>query len=365
MSITIGSRPSRDGKKRWHHFEWGKGADQRRAAGIFTYTKPENQVQRNHNKEALEILEVKRSQFIIERQSIGTGHIPAHKYKDNFLDYYQEYVDQNPQKNNRHLVNSLVQFKKFLGRDRLSPIDVTENLCIRFRKFLLDRFNGDTPANYFACFKTVMKNATKEGYFRLSPAGDVQAKGNASVELKENLEADEYVKLLQTPFFHEEVREAFIFSCYTGFRFCDVSTLTWQQMDGNRVVTRIIQRKTGKPLMITLHPIAKAILEKRKTRKTTINPKERVFELPDHKSCNEAVKQWVKRAAINKKITWSCARLSFSILLQDENVNDATVALLLGHTTTKYVHERYKRYRPKNASEDLNKLPGSWWLQVV
>jgi hypothetical protein len=31
-------------------------------------------------------------------------------------------------------------------------------------------------------------------------------------------------------------------------------------------------------------------------------------------------------------------RLRFSILLQDENVDNATVALLLGHTSTKYVN---------------------------
>lgn len=58
-----------------------------------------------------------------------------------------------------------------------------------------------------------------------------------------------------------------------------------------------------------------------------------------------------------KHITWNCARLSFSILLQDANVNAATVALLLGHTTSKYVNDIYKRYRPKDQAQAISQLP--------
>jgi hypothetical protein len=52
------------------------------------------------------------------------------------------------QEGNRHPEGSFTHFKNFLKKDFLSPIDVTENLCQRFRKYLLDKFNGDTPANY-------------------------------------------------------------------------------------------------------------------------------------------------------------------------------------------------------------------------
>jgi len=46
--ICVTTKPSRDGKKTWYYFEWGKAADQRRAAGIFTYSPAKNQTQRNH-----------------------------------------------------------------------------------------------------------------------------------------------------------------------------------------------------------------------------------------------------------------------------------------------------------------------------
>jgi hypothetical protein len=66
------------------------------------------------------------------------------------------------QEGNRHLEGSFAHFKNFLKKDFLSPIDVTENLCERFRKYLLDKFNGDIPANYFSRLKRVVKAASKE-----------------------------------------------------------------------------------------------------------------------------------------------------------------------------------------------------------
>ena len=227
MDIIIKGRPSTDAKKIRYTLEWGRNKGQRMSTGIFTYAKPANQIERSHNKEALAILETKHSQLVLERQTINSGYIPAHKFRNNFLDYYQEFVINNRSATNRHLEGSLVQFKLFLKTDYFAPMDITENLCQRFRKFLLDKFNGSTPLNYFNRFKQMLKAATKEGYFRMNPAGDVAARSNKNFKRKENLEAAEYILLLKTPCVNEEVQEAFIFCCYTGIRWCDVKPLCW------------------------------------------------------------------------------------------------------------------------------------------
>ena len=131
----------------------GRGPGQRPSTGIFIYTTPKDQIQKNHNKEALKLLEVKKSQATIDQQAIGSAFIPAHKFKANFLEYYEEYVKLNARKRNRHLANSLAQFKLFIKRDFIAPIDITENFCKRFRQFLLDKYTGKTPGNYYARFK--------------------------------------------------------------------------------------------------------------------------------------------------------------------------------------------------------------------
>ena len=51
-----------------------------------------------------------------------------------------------------------------------------------------------------------------------------------------------------------------------------------------------------------------------------------VFIIPCHDASNKALERWMKASGIKKHITWSCARLNFSVLLQDKNVDNATVA---------------------------------------
>jgi integrase len=109
----------------------------------------------------------------------------------------------------------------------------------------------------------VVRSAAKEGYFRESPAADLHASTNASRRLKDFLEADELVALVDTPNHNEDIKAAFILCCYSGLRWCDASTLSWSQIrltkKGWILQTRIIQKKTGKPVEITLHPIVVSI----------------------------------------------------------------------------------------------------------
>jgi integrase len=356
--MNILKRTNSKGDKITFYYDLGRGPGQRPSTGVFIYKHPKDQFQKNHNKQALALLETKRSQAIIEQQAIGSAFIPQHKFKTNFLEYFEEYVEQNKRKRNRHLANSLKQFKLFIKKDFIAPIDITENFCKRFRQYLLDKFTGETPGGYYARFKWVVNAATKDGYFHSNPTEEVFAKNNPSAKLKENLEVDEYLLLLNTPCTNQEVKAAFIFSCYTGLRWVDVSKLEWKDIKNGILTTRIIQAKTGKPVTLTLHEIAKDVLEKQKQKAETWKSKSPfVFILPTADGANKVLGEWINKAGIDKHITWSCARLSFSILLQDQNVDDATVAYLMGHTSTDQVKRTYKRHRPKNQLETINQLP--------
>ena len=179
---------------------------------------------------------------------------------------------------------------------------------------------------------------------------------NPSSRLKENLEAEEYIKLLNTPRLNEEVKEGFIFSCYTCLRFVDARWLQWQDIRENQLTTRIIQRKTGFPVVLTLHPVALSILQRRR-KALPAKAVGKVFHLPSNDGCNRVLEQWMRSAGIHKHVTWSYARLSFSILLQDKNVDVATVAYLMGHTTSEHVNRTYRRHRPANQQASISTLP--------
>ncbi len=197
-------------------------------------------------------------------------------------------------------------------------------------------------------FKRVLESATKDGYFKISPANGLASKAKSNKKVKDILEADEYNKLMNTPCLNYELKKAFVFSLYTGFRLVDVKPLTWENIKTNNIVN-ITQKKTGEVLELPLHPVALQILGERKIGL--------LFKLPTADGANKLLAKWCDDAGLGKHITWHCARHSFSVLLQDKGTDVATVAGMLGHTSTKYVHKTYKRYRKANALEAINKLP--------
>ena len=349
MSVIIAKKTSRNKRKYWYYFEWGKLAGQRISTGIFTYTKPKDQIQKNHNKEALTILESKRSQMILDNQALNSSYVPQHRIKNNFLDYYSEFVKLNSRIANRHLPCSFEAFKEFIGKDFIPASYITENLCERFRDYLLKNYNGETPSGYFMRFKRVLKAATKDGYFRFNPAEDLPAKSNFNKKIKEILSEEEYIQMMKTPCLNHEVKKAFVFSLYTGLRWIDVKQLTWENIKKDLIL--IQQKKTGKSLELPLHEIALKILGERKTGF--------VFNLPTPDGANKVLRKWREDAGLNKHITWHCARHSFSVLLQRKGTDLATVAGMLGHTSVKYVQQTYKRYIMEAACEAIQLLPAA------
>ena len=280
MSINIKKTLSRDQLKVWYYLEWGRSVGQRRATGIFTWVKPKNQTEKNHNKEALAILETKRSQLILDSQAVNSTYIPQHKIKANFLDYYAEFVRSNRIGTNRHLESSLTIFKRFIEKDFVSAIEINETLCERFRTYLLSNFNGETPAGYFLRFKRVLKAAAKDGYFQISPAEDVSAKTSPVKKIKEILSEQEYIDLMNTPCTNYEVKKAFVFSLYTGLRWADVKPLNWTNVKEHSIV--IVQNKTNVALEVPLHEIALNLLGEKKS-----GP---VFYLPTLDGANKVLK---------------------------------------------------------------------------
>jgi integrase/recombinase XerD len=347
MQITILKRASQNKKLYYYSFEWGKEKGERIATGVFTYRRPANDIQRHHNQEALAILEAKRAQVILNHQATNSGYFLQHKLKSNFFDYYEAFVKSNRKYGNRHLENSLKAFRNFVGQNSIAALDISEKLCRKFQEYLLERYHGETPSGYFMRFKRVLKKATKEGYFIHNPSDDLPAKIGGKKKQKEILTAEEYSKLMRTPCLNHEVKKAFVFSLYTGLRWVDVKSLSWTMIKDNSVF--IIQNKTNIPIEIPLHSIAKSTLGEKKEGL--------VFQLPTQDGSNKILGLWCDDAKIDKHITWHCARHSFSVLLQHKGVDIATVAGLLGHTSSKYVHDTYKRYMKIDAAEAIRKLP--------
>jgi integrase len=149
-----------------------------------------------------------------------------------------------------------------------------------------------------------------------------------------------------TPTESNEVRRAFLFSCITGLRWIDVNALKWENINGKMMTVR--QSKTGEDVGITLNDSAIKLLGEPGNGK--------VFDLPSANGANKTLKAWIKRAKINKAITWHNARHSFGTNLIFNDVDILTTSKLLGHTSMRHTM-RYvdvARQMKETATDKLN-----------
>jgi integrase len=359
--MNIVERLSTDKSKIYYTLEWGRKAGERFSTGIFTYAKPKNKIEREYNTESLANLDLLRSQTLLDLQTKGRGFVSPAKMKENFIDFFEKYADKNKSDNNRSLACCLSAFKKFTALDQgkleidaedlsISAADISANYCERFRKYLLDNLNGETPADYFMRFKKMLIVAQESGYFRINPAEKLKCLSHPPGE-KDVLEKHEYPLLLAAACKNLEVKKAVVSSLYSGLRWCDVKPLTWWQIKDDVIVLRR-QTKTGVPLKVPLHPVIKAILG------TPGEPNELVFKLPCYETVLDIIQDWVDAAGIKKKITYHCLRHSVSDILLEAGLDVHTVAAFLGQKTAKQILERYKkRVRQGNMEKASAALP--------
>lgn len=143
---------------------------------------------------------------------------------------------------------------------------------------------------------------------------------------------------------------------YYGLRFCDVKDLTYKNIDYTNHLLKFEQNKTkghsaNSGVVIPLNDGLLSLIGE-----DPENLDSSIFNLPTYESCCKSVKRWVKRAGINKHISWHCARHSFAVNILNNGANIKTVASLLGHSGLKHT-EKYTRAVDKLKEEAINSLP--------
>lgn len=145
-------------------------------------------------------------------------------------------------------------------------------------------------------------------------------------ELKKMMDADcPYVQL----------KEAFLFSCFTGLRRGDIIALRWSciRHEGSRWTLTTRMKKTGKMITLPLSEGARRFLPMRMK-----DGEEAVFSQLKTSSLPKNIKIWAKSCGItNKTVTFHVARHTFATLELSLGTDIYTVSKLLGHknvTTT-------------------------------
>ncbi len=325
---------------------------------------PRTPLERQTNRETLELAKKIRDE---REQELKEGKLGYRlKAKEiNFFDFIQVYYDEYTKGDKRMIKAAQKRFTDFIAleypihRNNISPEKIPPAMMEHFVEYLQSTSKGEGALTHWKRWKKIVKAAVKKDILRKNPCEDIVCKADEEALKKDILSMEEMQQLVSTTYKGQnpETRRAFIFTLYTGIRFCDIKDLTFANVDyANRVLT-FNQKKTqghSSKSYVTI-PLNDGLLSLI-GEATTDSPEEKIFKLPSQEMCLKALKHWTARAGITKHITWHCGRHSFAVNILNNGANIKTVASLLGHSSIQHT-EKYTRAVDKLKEDAINSLP--------
>ena len=270
------------------------------------------------------------------------------KSKANFIDYFSNLAN----KKNHHNWNSCLKHLIDFGGSNILFKDINGKFSEDFKDYLMSKLDQNTSQSYFAKFKAALNTAVREEVIKENPAKNVTIPKRDTT--REFLTFEELKKLIDTPAPDIEVKNAFIFSCFTGLSISDIRELTFDRINEGYLDFR--QQKTQGVERLKLHPKALEIITNQKERRKN-SEDNKVFLLPlDTTTMSKVINNWMRAAEIKKKITYHCSRHTFATMCLTFDVDIYTVSKLLGHRDLKTT-EIYAKLVDKKKDEAIDKLP--------
>lgn len=175
------------------------------------------------------------------------------------------------------------------------------------------------------------------------------------------LTEDELIRIAEKQFIMprmSQVRDIFVFCCYTSLAYADVKKLTADEItigiDGDKWIWTSRQ-KTDTATRIPLLPPALEILDRYKENPQSLS-KGRLLPVLSNQKMNSYLKEIADACEIKKKMTFHTARHTFATTVTLANdVPMETVSKLLGHRNLKTT-QHYGKILDLKVSQDMGML---------
>ncbi len=165
-----------------------------------------------------------------------------------------------------------------------------------------------------------------------------------------NLDLTEFPRL-------DLVRDTFVFCCFSGLAFIDISTLTRDQIvtdDDGEMWIRKNRQKTGEVSTIPLLDIPRKIAEKYRDHPKAV-AKNVVIPVISNQRMNSYLDEVATKAGVKKHLTTHIGRHTFATMSLNNHVPIESISKMLGHsdiTTTQI----YAKMLDKTVSEDMERM---------
>lgn len=297
-----------------------------------------------------------------------------------FVNYFREHIAELRLMVNEyspgtieHYVKAQTHLHRFFKKNGWMNIKLNElnrKMLERFEHYLLitpneqtgRAMNGNTATTYIRKIKASINVAIRKDLLQVNPFAGFKIKTFKQIN-KVFLTMEELDVLknhhLGGNLSLQRVKDAFLFSCYTGLRHSDMSKLreTMIRKDGEGLYwISMVQQKTGDVVDIPMLDYATEIYLKYDDYRKGNNGK--ALPVLTNQKINTALKVISTISGINKQLSFHSARHTFATITLEQGVDIKTVSGLLGHTSIKSteIYAKLTRKRKADAIKFLNVL---------
>ena len=219
--------------------------------------------------------------------------------------------------------------------------------------------NHNTTIKYISNLRKIINLCLKNGWLIKDPF--VGFKMTKKEVIRDILTEEELQILISRDIQNvriRQVRDIFIFSCFTGLAYIDAKRLKRSEVvigiDGERWIY-IRRKKTDTPTRIPLLPIVLNIMEIYKDHPECVN-KDCLLPVPSNAKLNAYLKEIADLCGITKNLTFHIARHTFATTVTLNNgVPIESVSKMLGHKSIK-ITQIYAKILDQKVSEDMGLL---------
>ncbi|HNP33693.1 MAG TPA: site-specific integrase [Flavobacterium sp.] len=216
--------------------------------------------------------------------------------------------------------------------------------------------SNNTAVKYVRNFRKIINICLNNDWLEKNPFSKYE--GKVYEVDKEFLTEEEIQKIYSKKFMNkrlEQVRDIFIFCCFTGLAYIDVQQLRKDHLgigiDGNKWIFKNRQ-KTDTRSKIPLLPVAEELIRKYADHPKCLN-EDRILPVLSNQKMNSYLKEIGDVCGIQKEITFHMARHSFATSVTLTNgVPIESVSKMLGHKSLRTT-QHYAKIVDKRVSDDM------------
>ena len=273
---------------------------------------------------------------------------------DSFFDFYQEQISLLENKLAPNTIKAyksqLVKLKEF--RKDLTFNDIDLNFITAYEGFIKQKGNNrNTVSKSIKFIKAILGRAVERGILKENPVkgykvheiqGNRQFLTREELFRLERLYSENRLKANQ-----QNVLKYFLFCCYTGLRYQDIKGLKFKNIkNGNSLALQMI--KTKEFVKIPLTDKAKELLP------VPGFDNQNVFRVMTSQPTNRHLKEIMKKAGIQKRISFHSARHTFATVSKSLGIPYDVISKILGHTNLKTT-QIYTRYETELLAREMDK----------